>query len=138
MTMSTSPVRMMGTVMTLKGVSSFPFGFSSDRTNRNVRRSSCRTVERARTGVSFIGGSFLRLLLLALHHVVQPEEDRRPQHEDQGDRVQEPRGELRVGRGAQVLRQPEPLRRGAGEVQPAGPADLVLPVDLRVVLLRLL
>ena len=42
--MRTSPTAMMSPVMTLNGVSSFPFGFSSERKKRKALRSSCRIV----------------------------------------------------------------------------------------------
>src|SRR5512141_1905355 len=125
---------MITPVMTLNGVSSFPFGLNSLRTNRKVSRASCRKVmvpsaPAAEASVLFVmGGLLLFADLAVLDEVVQPDEQGRPQHEHQGHRVQEPGRELGVGRRRQVGLQAELLLRNPRQEEPAGPADFVLPV----------
>src|SRR5512141_551126 len=143
MAIITRPDRMIAPVMTLNGVSNFPFGFSSLRTNRMVSRASCRKVMvpsalAADASVLFVmGGLLLFADLAVLDEVVQPDEQGRPQHEYQGHAVEEPGRELGIGRRRQVGFQAELLFRSAREVEPAGPADFVLPVDLVDVPVRL-
>src|SRR5512143_577198 len=143
MAIITRPERMIPPVMPLNGVSNFPFGFSSLRRNRMVSRASRRKVIlpsalTADASVLFVmGGLLLFADLAVLVEVVQPDEQRRPQHEHQGHPVEEPGGELGIGRRRQVGLEAELLLRSAHQVEPAGPADFVLPVDLMDVLVRL-
>src|SRR3990172_3459799 len=108
MAIITRPERMITPVMTLNGVSIFPFGFNSLRTNRMVSRATCRKVMVASApavdaSVLFVMGCLLLFADLAvLDEVVQPDEERRPQHEHQWHPVQEPGSELRIGRRRQV------------------------------------
>src|SRR5659263_162187 len=143
MAIITRPDRMITPVMTLNGVSIFPFGFNSLRTNRMVSRATCRKVMAPSAlavdaSVLFVMGSLLLFADLAvLDEVVQPDEERRPQHEHQGHPVQEAGRELGIGGRPQVGPQAELLLRSAHQEEPAGPADLVLPVNLMDVLVRL-
>src|SRR5512143_2820153 len=115
MAIITRPDRMIAPVMTLNGVSIFPFGFSSLRTNRMVSRASCPTrilpsVLTADASVLFVMGGLLRFADLAvLYEVVQPDEERGPQHEHQGNPVQEAGCELGIGGRRQVGLQAELL-----------------------------
>src|SRR5512142_359915 len=136
MAIITRPERMIAPVMTLNGVSSFPFGFNSLRTNRMVSRASCRKVIlpsalTADASVLFVmGGLLLFADLAVLDEVVQPDEQRRPQHEHQGHPVEEAGRQFGIGRRRQVGIEAELLLRSAHQVEPAGPSDFVLPVDL--------
>src|SRR5512140_2024740 len=108
MAIITRPDRMIAPVMTLNGVSIFPFGFNSLRTNRIVSRATCRKVTvpsalAVDASVLFVMGCLLLFVDLAvLDEVVQPDEQRRPQHEYQRHPVQETGRELGVGRRRQV------------------------------------
>src|SRR3989339_1739134 len=143
MAIITRPDRMITPVMTLNGVSIFPFGFNSLRMNRMVSRATRRkgavpSALAADASVLFAMGCLLRFDDLAvLDEVVQPDEERRPQHEHQRHPVQKAGSEFGIGRRRQVGLQAELLLRSAHQEEPAGPADLVLPVDLMDVLVRL-
>src|SRR5659263_152819 len=134
---------MITPVMTLNGVSIFPFGFNSLRTNRTVSRATCRKVMAplalaAAASVLLAMGCLLLFVDLAvLDEVVQPDEEGRPQDEHQGHPVEEAGGELGIGGRRQVGLQAELLLRNPRQEEPSGPADLVLPVDLVDVLARL-
>src|SRR5512143_2156138 len=143
MAIITSLERMIPPVMTLKGVSIFPFGFNSLRRNRTVSLATCRKVTAlsapaVAASVLFVIGCLLLFADLAvLDEVVQPDQQGRPEHEHQGHPVEEAGGELGIGGRREVGLEAELLLRLAHQEEPAGPADFVLPVDLVDVLVRL-
>src|SRR3989337_4432105 len=98
MTIRTSPSRVIAPLMTLKGVNILPFGFSSDKTKRMVSRATSRKVTAPSAGAG--AASILLAMggpLFVLDDEVQPDEERRPQHEHHVHRLQEARGKLGIG-----------------------------------------
>src|SRR5512145_3285950 len=78
------------------------------------------------------------LAVLPVGQVVQSDEQRRPEDEDEGDAVEEAGGVLRVGRRPEVGPEAELLEGDARQVEPPGAADLVLAVDVVDVLVGIL
>src|SRR4030043_1423226 len=119
-------------VMTLKGVPIFPFGFISEARNRANSRTAWRAFRALPVSLLFL---FMVFPLVPVSgEIVQADEEGRPQNEDKGDAVQEPRGVLRVGRRPQVGPEPELLERDGGEVHGPAATDLVLPGDMVAVI----
>src|SRR4030067_1103220 len=89
-------------VMTLKGVPIFPFGFIAEAGNRANSRTAWRAFRALPVSLFFLFMVFP--LVPVFGEIVQADEEGRPQNEDKGDAVQEPR---------RVLRGRHPRRRDA-------------------------
>src|SRR5574341_1462428 len=124
--MSTTPRAMIDPVIALNGVRIGPLGLSSPRRNTATLFASSDIF-----WVCPLNRMILPFIVVSpCADMVDAEEERGPQDEDQGYPVQKSRRELRIGGRSEVRFEAELLEWNAGEVQHPGASHLVLPVDV--------